>query len=67
LLATSTAAGVVFQSSDNARTWHRGADTGYPLRGVSVVHGRYMAATQFDGVVAQPEHEESASAEPGTN
>ena len=67
LLATSMAAGVVFQSSDNGRTWHRGPDTGYPLRRISVVHGRYVAATPFDGVIVQPEHDESASAEPGSN
>jgi photosystem II stability/assembly factor-like uncharacterized protein len=67
LLATSMAAGVVFLSSDSGRTWRRGPDTGYPLRHISVVHGRYMAATPFDGVIVQPEHEESASAEPGSN
>jgi photosystem II stability/assembly factor-like uncharacterized protein len=67
LLATSMAAGVVFQSSDNGRTWHRGPDTGYPLRRISVVHGRYMAATPFDGVIVQPDREQSASAEPGSN
>jgi photosystem II stability/assembly factor-like uncharacterized protein len=67
LLATSMAAGIVFQSSDNGHTWHRGPDTGYPLRRISVVHGRYMAATPFDGVIVQPEHEQSASAEPGSN
>ena len=65
VLATSMAAGVVFHSSDNGRTWHRGPDTGYPLRQISVVHGRFMAATPFDGVIVQPDHEnESASAEP---
>ena len=67
LLATSMAAGVVFHSSDGGRSWHRGPDTGYPLRNISVVNGRYMAATPFDGVIVQPEHEESASAEVGSN
>lgn len=68
LLATSTATGVVFESRDSGRSWHRGPDSGYPLRTVSVVHGRLLGATPFDGVIAQPDHEsESASAEPGSS
>ena len=68
LLATSTATGVVFESRDSGRSWHRGPDAGFPLRQVSVVHGRFLAATPFDGVIAQPDHEaESASAEPGSS
>jgi photosystem II stability/assembly factor-like uncharacterized protein len=68
LLATSTATGVVFQSHDGGRSWRRGPDTGYPLRRISLVHGRFLAATSFDGVIAQPDHEsESASAEPGSS
>jgi len=63
LLATSTATGVVFESKDNGRTWHRGPDSGYPLRRISVVRGRFVGATPFDGVIVQPENEaESASA-----
>jgi photosystem II stability/assembly factor-like uncharacterized protein len=62
LLATSTATGVVFESRDNGRTWHRGPDSGYPLRRISVVRGRFVGATPFDGVIVQPENEaESAS------
>jgi photosystem II stability/assembly factor-like uncharacterized protein len=68
LLATSIASGIIFESRDGGRTWHRGPDSGYPLRRVSVVHGRYFAATPFDGVIAQPERDgESASAQPGTS
>jgi photosystem II stability/assembly factor-like uncharacterized protein len=63
LLATSTNSGVVFESKDNGRTWHRGPDSGYPLRRISVVRGRFVGATPFDGVIVQPENEaESASA-----
>jgi photosystem II stability/assembly factor-like uncharacterized protein len=63
LLATSTNTGVVFESKDNGRTWHRGPDSGYPLRRISVVRGRFVGATPFDGVIVQPENEaESASA-----
>ena len=63
LLATSTATGVVFESHDGGRSWHRGPDSGYPLRRISVVRGRLLAATPFDGVIEQPESEaESAAA-----
>ncbi len=63
LLATSTETGVVFESADNGQSWHRGPDTGYPLRRISIVHGRFVGATPFDGIVAQPESENrSASA-----
>ena len=68
LLATSTATSVIFESRDGGRSWHRGPDSGYPLRRISVVHGRFLAATPFDGVVAQPERDgESASAVPGSS
>jgi photosystem II stability/assembly factor-like uncharacterized protein len=64
LLATSSATGVVFESQDGGKSWNRGPDAGYPLRGVSVVHGRLLAATPFDGVVVEPEGEpQSAAAE----
>jgi photosystem II stability/assembly factor-like uncharacterized protein len=66
LLATSTATGVVFESRDGGRSWHRGPDSGYPLRRISVVRGRFVAATPFDGVIAQPENDtESAAASAG--
>jgi photosystem II stability/assembly factor-like uncharacterized protein len=66
LLATSTETGVVFTSDNGGRKWHRGPDAGYPLRRISVVHGRFMAATPFDGVIVQPENEpHSAAADAG--
>jgi photosystem II stability/assembly factor-like uncharacterized protein len=66
LLATSGQTGVVFESTDGGATWRRGPDSGYPLRRVSVVHGHYVAATPFDGVIAEPENE-SQSANAGGN
>jgi photosystem II stability/assembly factor-like uncharacterized protein len=57
LVATSLSTGVVFQSDDDGLSWHRGPDSGYPLRHVRIVQGRYLAATPFDGVVAQPDGE----------
>ncbi len=57
LLATSTVTGVIFESEDGGRNWHRGPDAGYPLHSISVVKGRFVAATPFDGVVLQPINE----------
>jgi photosystem II stability/assembly factor-like uncharacterized protein len=62
LLATSGATGVVFVSTDDGRNWERGPDSGFPLRHISVVNGRFVAATPFDGVIAQPEREAESAA-----
>ncbi len=62
LLATSTATGVVFSSQDGGRSWTRGPDAGYPLRRVSAVHGQFLAATPFDGVILQPDNEPQSAA-----
>ena len=62
LLATSTVTGVVFQSQDGGRSWSRGPDAGYPLRRVSTLHGQFLAATPFDGVILQPENEPQSAA-----
>jgi photosystem II stability/assembly factor-like uncharacterized protein len=68
LLATSDATGVIFESSDGGRSWQRGPDSGFPLRRVSVIGGRFVGATPFDGVILQPENESiSAAAEAGGN
>ena len=62
MLATSLQTGVIFQSTDSGRTWQRGPDSGYPLRRVGVVRGRFIGATPFDGVIAQPENESQSAA-----
>jgi photosystem II stability/assembly factor-like uncharacterized protein len=68
LLATSGQTGVVFESNDGGSSWQRGPDSGFPLRQISVVHGHYVAATPFDGVIAQPDNEpQSANAGGGSN
>jgi photosystem II stability/assembly factor-like uncharacterized protein len=54
LLATSLSTGVIFRSDDGGRSWQSGPDSGYPLRRITVAHGRLVAATPFDGVIAQP-------------
>ena len=68
LLATSDSTGVIFVSNDSGHSWQRGPDTGFPLRRVSVIGGRFVAATPFDGVVLQPEDGNiSAAADTGSN
>src|ERR1019366_2600813 len=62
MLATSDATGVIFESKDGGRSWKRGPDTGFPLRRVSVVGGRFIGATPFDGVILQPETEPISAA-----
>jgi photosystem II stability/assembly factor-like uncharacterized protein len=64
LLATSDATGVIFESRDGGRSWQRGPDSGFPLRRVSIIGGRFVGATPFDGIIVQPENESiSAAAE----
>jgi photosystem II stability/assembly factor-like uncharacterized protein len=57
LLATSDTTGVIFESRDGGRSWEHGPDSGFPLRRVSIIGGRFVGATPFDGVVLQPEDE----------
>ena len=57
LLATSEATGVIFESRDGGQTWQNGPDTGFPLRRISIIGGRFVGATPFDGVILQPENE----------
>jgi photosystem II stability/assembly factor-like uncharacterized protein len=65
MLATSDATGVIFESRDGGRSWQRGPDSGFPLRRVSVIGGRFVGATPFDGVVLQPENESISAAVEG--
>jgi photosystem II stability/assembly factor-like uncharacterized protein len=62
VLATSDATGVIFESRDGGRSWQRGPDTGFPLRRVSIIGGRFVGATPFDGVIVQPENESVSQA-----
>ncbi len=67
LLATSGQTGVVFESTDGGASWQRGPDSGFPLRRISVIHGHYVGATPFDGVIAQPENESQSANAGGGN
>ncbi len=62
LLATSGVTGVVFESKDGGRAWSRGPDAGYPLRRIGTLHGQFIAATPFDGVILQPESDSQSAA-----
>ncbi|MGA7684542.1 MAG: transcriptional regulator [Terriglobales bacterium] len=62
LLATSDATGVIFESTDGGRSWQRGPDSGFPLRHVGVLGGRFIGATPFDGVILQPDNEPMSAA-----
>jgi len=62
VLATSDSTGVIFVSRDGGRSWQLGPDSGYPLRRVSVIGGRFVGATPFDGVILQPENESISAA-----
>jgi len=66
LLATSNASGVVFESTDGGNSWRRSGDSGYTIRAVSIVRGRLVAATPYDGVVAQPENESQTASAVGS-
>ena len=66
-ITISNSTGVVFESRDGGRVWHRGPDSGYPLRRISVVRGRFVAATPFDGVIVQPENESESAAAIGAS
>jgi photosystem II stability/assembly factor-like uncharacterized protein len=53
LLAVSGAGGV-FVSSDEGQSWQQ-QEVGFAVRSLSAVRGRLLAATAFDGIVAEPE------------
>ena len=54
VLVTSESSTNIFESGDNGRTWNA-IGAGWRVRNLSVVHGRLMGTTAFDGVVIQPE------------
>jgi len=51
LLATTADNTGIFESRDGGHSWRRDSDTGYRLRQLSLVGGRLVAATRFDGVI----------------
>jgi photosystem II stability/assembly factor-like uncharacterized protein len=54
LIAISHTSTEMFESMDSGKTWKR-AETGWQLRAVRSAHGRVIATTAFDGIVAKPE------------
>ncbi|HXY07875.1 MAG TPA: transcriptional regulator [Terriglobales bacterium] len=55
LLATVAEKTVIFESNDGGHSWHGISDTEYPLRRLSLLHGRLVATTRFDGLILQQE------------
>jgi len=53
LLATIAENTAIFESTDGGHGWHRISDTRYPLRRLSLVRGRLVATTRFDGLILQ--------------
>ena len=53
LLIASADNPAVFGSRDGGRSWNNVAVSGYGFRGISVVCGRIVGATLFDGVVVE--------------
>ena len=51
IFAIAGAKRTVFESNDEGLTWHRGPNSGWPLRSLLVGNGHSVAATTFDGVV----------------
>jgi len=54
LFATSLVTGVILESTNGGRSWRSGPDSGYPLRQARAVQGRFIAVTNFDGVILEP-------------
>jgi photosystem II stability/assembly factor-like uncharacterized protein len=52
-LLAAAATSEVYESTDGGRSWH-GISTGFRTRSVFPVSGRLFAATDFEGLVAQP-------------
>ena len=56
LLATIAQNTAIFESTDGGHSWHRVSDTRYPLRRLSLLRGRLVATTRFDGLILQSEN-----------
>jgi photosystem II stability/assembly factor-like uncharacterized protein len=66
LLATSNVSGVVFESTDAGHSWQRKADMAWPIRALGLVHGKFVGATPFLGIVAQAESSQPEAAAAGS-
>jgi photosystem II stability/assembly factor-like uncharacterized protein len=65
LIAISHTSTEIFESADSGKNWKR-AETGWMLRAVRSAHGRVIATTAFDGIVAQPEAASATSVSSGS-
>jgi photosystem II stability/assembly factor-like uncharacterized protein len=63
LLATIRENTAIFESTDGGHRWHQISDTRYPLRRLSLVRGRLVAATRFDGLILETENDQPSRTE----
>ena len=61
LLGLTAGGSEVFESRDAGQTWSRLAETGFPVRSLSVIRGRVLGITAFDGLVAPPDTDQAGA------
>ncbi len=66
LLATNNGSSAVYESTDRGHSWKRNWDAGYTVRLVSAIQGRLLAATPYDGVIAEPDYQSASTQAAGT-
>jgi photosystem II stability/assembly factor-like uncharacterized protein len=59
-LFATTVSGELFTRANDVKLWQR-VDNGWRVRAVAAAGGRVLAATVFDGIVAQPERKVEAT------
>ncbi len=62
VLAIGAGSKNIYETRDNGRTWSA-ISSGWMLRSIELAGGRLLGATQFDGVILQPETSASAAPE----
>lgn len=60
LLATSTAAQTLYESTDGGHHWRPAGDSGWEVRGVTTSAGKLLVTTAYDGILAESQHPQAA-------
>lgn len=66
MIMTATSSSLLWQSADMGKTWQRTGDTGFRLSNAAVVNGRVIAATPFNGLIADGTDNAAVAAGSGT-
>jgi photosystem II stability/assembly factor-like uncharacterized protein len=61
LIGVAGLRGQIYESKDGGDTWTLAADAHYPIRNVAFSHGRMLAVTDFNGVLAESDAHETRS------